>query len=510
MSLTDSRSPPGGAWMVAYGLALAAAAAAILAAVLFDQWVSIPNLSLIFVLPVVFAAVQFGWGPALAAAVAGVAGFNFFLIEPRYTFRVSDGSNVWALILLLVVATIVSAVAAEARRRTVEAQDHADQAAALQGLARQLVAATDRAAIVTAAAQALGQLFAAPAVVLLEDGETLALAAATAGATLSGPDLEAARWSLASRLATRSDVYPVEQARFDFWPLATSLGLQGLIGLDLGGREKGRPAAPERLVEIVGGYLAVALERERFATQAAQARLAMESERVKADLLAAVSHDLRTPLSTILFTLQSLQRFGDAHDAETRAQLLAVAEAETARLSGLVGKLLDMSRIDADAVAVRLEPAPLADLITAAAAHAQGAMAGHRLDNQIGASPLRVMIDFALAETALANVLENAAKYAPPGSVITVTAAAEAGEVVIEVRDQGPGFGAAPEVLFAKFARGIEGDGRPPGTGLGLAIARGFLEAQGGAIEAADRDEGGGGIVRIRLRAAAADLQAVT
>lgn len=475
-----------------YGLALALSAAATLAAVLIDQAVPIPNLSLVFVLPVVVSAAAFGWGPAMAAVATCVLAFNFFLIEPRHTLRIDEPANVWALVLLLTVAAIVSAVAAEARRRAVEARAHADQAAALQGLARALVAADGTAAIFKATAEALHRLFGAPAVVLAMEADELAVVARAGAGEPSPADTEAAGWSLAARLATRAGAYPVEGARYDFWPASP----QAILGVDLSGRE-GRPADPERLVEIVSGYLAVALERERYASQAADARVRAEGQRLKGDLLAAVSHDLKTPLSTILLTLQGLRKFPDA---TSRNELLALAETETGRLAGLVGNLLDMSRLDADAVVIKPAVEPLADLIASAIARAAP---GAAATNEAADSRIMVMVDYALAETALANVVENAIKYGPAGSTVRVCATVEAGMAVVEVRDQGPGFPDAAEPLFDRFARGVEGDGRPPGTGLGLAIARGFLEAQGGRIEACNAPEGGG-LVRLHLPLAGA------
>ena len=487
------RPPP---W-VGYAVAVLLVAAATLAGVVVDQLVSIPNLSLVFVLPVVIAAVSFGWGPALAAAVAGVVAYNFFLIPPLYTFRVADPANVWALVLLLIAGSIVSALAAQSHRRALQAVAAADQANAFQALARDLVGATDRSRIARAGVEALSRLFQAPAVILTPAPDRMTMVAASSGATLSDADHEAARWALASRLSTRGGAYPVEGATFDFWPVVTPQRTQFVIGLAISERDAGRPEAPERQVDTVAGYLSLALDREEAARQLLETRVQKASEQLKANLLAAVSHDLKTPLSTILVTLQSLRKFGARQGAAARDELLDLAETETARLSGMVANLLDMNRLEAGVVVPRAAPVAAGELVSEAVRRAGPALAGHSLANQLGRAAPRLLVDASLFESALANVLENAGKYSPEGSTVTVRCGTEDGLGFVEVLDEGPGFAGPPERLFEKFTRGVAGDGRPPGTGLGLAIAKGFMEAQGGRIEAGARGDRPGACVRL-------------
>jgi K+-sensing histidine kinase KdpD len=489
----------------AYALSFAMVAAATLAAVLVDQVQTVPNLSLIFVLPVVIAAVSFGWGPSLAAAVAGALAYNFFLIEPLYTLRVADPANIWALFLLLITAAIVSAVAAQSRRRALEAWSAADQATALQALARSLVGANGGNDAAKASVEALARLFQAPAVVFLHGETDLDVTAQAGGGELTAADHEAASWALAARMPTRGGAYPVEAAAYDFWPVVTPQRQQAVIGVSISLSDAGRPDNPERLVEIVSGYLAVALDREAYAAQALESRVVVASERLKVDLLAAVSHDLKTPLSTVLFTLQSLQKFAKTHDAKTRAELLTLAETETARLSAMVGNLLDMNRLDAGAVVVKTAAVEPAELAAEALRSASVALAGRQVVNEVSAEAAPLEVDASLFETALANVLENAAKYAPGGAVIRLRSGENAGAGWIEVEDEGPGFPGAIESMFEKFSRGVTGDGRPPGTGLGLSIARGFLEAQGGTVEAENLQGGKG--ARVRLSAPLAKPQ---
>lgn len=503
MSVVINAGSSGGAnkWPRSAGFfaALAMVAAATLVAWAFEQRVQIPNLSLIFVLPVVIAAVSFGWGASLAAAFAGLVAYNYFLIPPVYTFRVGDPANLWALGLLLTVAAIASAAAAQSRSRALEAGRGAAQAMALQTLARSLVAATDRTTIARACAEALARVFAAPVVILMEAEGALEPAAVVRGAELTDADWDAARWSFAARLPTRGGAYPAGEADYDFWPVLTPLRQGAVIGVALASDGQRHAAGAERLVEIVIGHLAVALDREAYARRALAASLEKAGERLKSDLLAAVSHDLRTPLSTVLFSLQSLRRFHHAYDEEARAQLLALAETETSRLTSLLENLLDMSRLEAGAVRAATVATAPADLIAAALQQAGSSLTGHRMELQIAPDARPLQVDPGLFASALAQVLENAGKYAPAGSTICVRNDDDGTSGWIDVEDEGAGLGAEADALFGKFTRGVSGDGRPPGLGLGLSIARGFLEAMGGRIEAANRLDKTG--ARFRLAA---------
>ncbi|HLZ73524.1 DUF4118 domain-containing protein [Phenylobacterium sp.] len=239
-----------------YGLSVLLVAAAGIVAFVVDRLVATPNLSLIFVLPVIVAALSFGWGPALVSAMLSVAVDDFFFIEPRFTFRVASPSDVWALALLLVVAAIASTVGAQSRGRALANRRAAEQAEALHRLAHAVIEAQPTTALLKIAAAALSQIFDAPAVVLAEKAGKLWLAATGGGAQPSAADMEAAHWSLANDKATRGETYPFDQAAFDFWPVQTSHRL--VLGVKLQGLSGGRPRDPGRQVELVAAYLSAA------------------------------------------------------------------------------------------------------------------------------------------------------------------------------------------------------------------------------------------------------------
>ena len=242
-----------------YAAALALVTAAALAGFIVEHLEPTSSIALVFVLPVLAAALSFGWGPALLAALAGALAFDLFFTEPKGSLTIASPGDVWALSLLLVVAAIASTVAAESRRRRLAAQLAADRAEALNGLARLVIEGAPRRRILQAAAEALFRICGAPAVVLLERADRLEVAAMAGGAELSAFDGEAARWTLAHRRATRAQAFPFDAAEFDLWPIGRRFGQ----GLALGVRN---PSGEGRLrderaphVQLVGAYVAAAL-----------------------------------------------------------------------------------------------------------------------------------------------------------------------------------------------------------------------------------------------------------
>ncbi len=246
--------------LMRYLASIAVTAAATVVAVGVDTKVSIPNLSLVFVVPVIVAGVSLGLGPSLCSAVLGALAFNFFLTEPRYSLAVDDAANIWAIGLLFVVGLIVSGVAFTSRQRATEAALLRRQAIVLQGYSRDVVAADNANAIVSITSRALAALFKVPVVVMLvTEGEVVFLEQIGDVEPKEG-ELEAARSSLATGTVMRSDVYPNLASRFDFWPVQTAEGQNAVIGLAFDPDE--RPVAPDTLVNIVVRVLALVLDRQ--------------------------------------------------------------------------------------------------------------------------------------------------------------------------------------------------------------------------------------------------------
>jgi K+-sensing histidine kinase KdpD len=262
---TDPLVGPAASEALRYLGSIAMTALATVVAVGVDSTVTIPNLSLVFVVPVIIAGVGLGLGPSLCAAILGALAFNFFLTEPRYSLNVDDPANIWAIGLLFVVGFIVSGVAFTSHRRASEAVLLRRQAAVLQGYCRDLVAADDTKAIVSITAKALAALFQVPVVVMLVTEGTVVSLQRVGNTEPNEAELEAARSSLAAGTAVRGGVYPDLASRFDFWPVKTAEGQNAVIGLAFDPDE--RPSAPDALVDLVKSVLALVLDRQHVRRQ---------------------------------------------------------------------------------------------------------------------------------------------------------------------------------------------------------------------------------------------------
>lgn len=256
-------SAPSNAPVVGYLAAIAMTAVATVLAVSIDLGMTIPNLSLIFVVPVVIAAVNFGLGPSLCSALLGALAYNFFLTEPRYSLAVDDPADIWAIALLFIVGFIVSGVAYTSGRRASDAARLKRQAIVLQGYSRNVVAAGNTETIVSSTSDALALLFEVPAVVMLvAEGKVVSVKGTATSAVLQEAEFEAALSSLATGSVVRAGVYPALTSRYDFWPVATATDQVAVIGLAFDPDE--RPSMPDTLVDIVRSVLALVLDRQCF------------------------------------------------------------------------------------------------------------------------------------------------------------------------------------------------------------------------------------------------------
>ncbi|HEX2891693.1 sensor histidine kinase KdpD [Vineibacter terrae] len=459
-----------------------------------DRLVNLSNISLVFVVPVLLSAARHGIWPSVWAAALGAVAYNFFFLPPLYEFTITDPANVVALFFFLLVAVSTSALATRSRSRSLAARREAQVTAELYSFSRKIVGLADLDDLLWTIVAQIARMVRVEVVVLMPEHDRPGRTALDIKAAfppedmLEDADLAAALWCWDHDQPTGRGSDSLPGARRLFVPLRTARGKVAVLGVI--NRDNDAPLTPEqrRLLDALGDQAAVAIERVLLARDIDAARLGAERERLRSAMLTSVSHDLRTPLASILGAVSSLRSYGERYDPATRDELLATAQDEAERLNRFVGNLLDMTRLDAGAVSVKREPVDVADLIATALRRAEPLLRAHRVVATVAPDLAPVELDFVLGEQVLFNLLDNAAKYTPEGTTIAIEARAENGHVLLSVRDEGPGLAAAdlPHV-FEKFYRAREGDRRRAGTGLGLAIAKGFVEAQGGRIVARNR-----------------------
>jgi two-component system, OmpR family, sensor histidine kinase KdpD len=486
---------------VPYLVSTGLVAAALGVAELIAQFVTLPNISLVFLAAVLASAVQFGAGPSIVSAVLSVLCYNFFFLPPLYTFTIADPANVVALFFFLIVAVLTSSLTARTRTEAVNAQRQARTTSELYSFSQKLAGIATLDDLLWATAHQIAVMLKVEVVILIPEGDSIAVRAGFPPEDeLDAADLAAARWCWDHNQSAGRGADTLPGAKRLFLPLRTGRGPVGVLGINR--KAPGPLFTPDerRLLDALSDQAAVAIERTQLAEDIDEARVLAETERLRSSLLTSISHDLRTPLASIIGTITSLRSFGKLYDDHTRDDMLATAQEEAERLNRFVANLLDMTRIDSGAIELRREMTDLSDVVGSALQRCSKILADHRVAVSLAPDLPMFPLDFVLTEQVLVNLLDNAAKYAPKGTTVEIDARSAKGNVVIEVRDEGPGIPNEDlERIFDKFYRVRSGDRQRAGTGLGLAICRGFVEAQGGTIHAANRIGRSGAVFTIRL-----------
>ncbi len=485
----------------AFAGSLAFVAISLGAALLLHHVLGLSSVAMCFLTAVLVSAVVYGLWPALLACFASVLAYNFFFLPPLYTFTIADPENVAALFFFGVTAVIASNLTARVRAQAIVARQRARITEELYQFSRKLAGAANLDDLLWATVHQVALMLKVRVVILLpEDGSVAVRAGFPPEDTLDPADLAAAKWCWEkNHVAGRgSDTLP--GAKRLFMPMNTGRGAVGVVGID--SDEPGPILTPDqhRLLDALADQAALAIERVNLVEDVESARLVAETDRLRAALLTSISHDLRTPLASIIGSATSLVAQGDALDASTRVDLIRNIQDEAERLNRFIGNLLDMTRLESGPLALRTGPIDLSDAIGSALRRAERVLAQHR--TQVLLRPDLPMLDAdeVLFEQVLFNLLDNASKYAPAGSLVTVKAWQDDGQVVVQVLDEGPGIPADElERVFDKFYRVGGADRRRAGTGLGLAICRGFVEAMRGSIRAGNRTDRSGAVFTLRL-----------
>ncbi len=452
------------------------------------QTLAVSNVALVLLVAVLASAVVYGLWPSLIAGLICALAYNFFFLPPFYSFTISDPENVVTLLVFMLVAAINSNLTARVRSQAIVARQRAATTEDLYRFSRKLAGIGSLDDLLWATAYQVAHMLRLHVVLLLPRGEELEVRAGYPPEDiLDEGDLAAARWAFQHGQEAGRGADTLPGARRLFLPMRTARGVVAIIGLD--SDKEGALLTPDqrRLLDSLSDQTALAIERLKLAAEMDQARVAAETEKLRTALLTSISHDLRTPLASILGSATSLKAYRASLGEKEQDELLGTIREESERLNHFIANLLDMTRLESGALAPNLEAVDLSDVIGSVLRRAP--LGEHRVALELQPSLPLLRLDPVLFEQVLFNLLDNAVKYAPGGTV-TIRARHEGSVAYIAVLDEGPGLPDEDrERVFDKFYRVRASDKKRAGTGLGLAIARGFMEAMGGSITAANREE---------------------
>ncbi|MDX3899265.1 MAG: sensor histidine kinase KdpD [Sphingobium sp.] len=445
------------------------------------------NVGLLYLLPVMMAASIFGLRTGLYAGLLSSLCYNFFFLPPTGTLTVSNPENVISIFVLLGVAIVTSQLTSRVRSQADLAANSARTNATLAGYLRQLTALATADEVAIAACQEIGRLLDVR-VVLLEPGGTgmSVRAASEPGLSMETMELAAAQWVLDTGQPAGRGTSSLTASDWQFQPLRAGDRIFAALGL---ARDDSSDPVRSDQLPLLGSLLdqtSLALERLRLQEEMRDLDKVRERDRLRAALLSSVSHDLRTPLTSVLGAAAELRKRSDD-------PLLATIEGEALRLNRFVANLLDMARVEAGALRLAVEPVDLTDAVAAAVHDTRRSLEGHPIKLEVLPDLPLVNVDPQLFHHCLLNLLDNAGRYGDPGTPITIRAKRGYGELVVSVLDEGPGLPPGKEKEVFETFRRLEGSDRSAsGTGLGLAIVKGFAEGMGMSVAAANREDARG------------------
>jgi len=485
-------------YLLAVGVTLGAFAVALA----IDRFFPVASLSLVFLTGVLIVATRAGIGPSLMASTLSFLLYNYFFTVPYRTLAVHGRDDILTLLLFLLVAITTGNLAARIRRQAMAQRAIARRTANLYEFSRKVASAASEDDVLWAAVHHVASTLQCRSLVLTQGsagGSLEVVAGYPPEDQLNARDRAAADWAWAHGEAAGRGSATLPTSEWLFLPLRTAHRAIGLLGVAFD--RKGAPNADERrLLDTLGDQVALALERTHLVADLQQAGFAAETDKLRSALLSSVSHDLRTPLAALLGAAGTLQQSGALLSEEARRELVESILEQGNRLNRFVQNLLDMTRLGYGVLRPNVETVDLSEILGAAIRRLGRSLAGHRVASAIAADADGVSVDPVLMEQVLANLLDNAANYAPVGTEIRVSTTRQEGAVLLAVEDEGPGIPEAHrERVFDMFYRVRADDGQKAGTGLGLSICRGLIEAHGGTIRATARADGSGTRIEIRL-----------
>jgi len=484
-----------------YLMALAITALGLAVATLIKPYFGIENVDLVFITAVVGVAVRYGLWPSLLASVAASLCYNFFFLPPIYTFTITDPTNVAAFFFFMLIAGLVSNVAARVRTQADTAIGRIRTTEQLYAFSRKLAGTATLDDVLWATAYQTALMLKVRVVLLLpEDGVITVKAGYPPEDQLDKADLAAANWAWSNdRPAGRgSDTLPGSKRLF--LPMRTGRGSIGVIGID--NDRTGPLLTPDqrRLLDALVDQGALAIERVLLVEDMDRVKRTVESERLRSALLTSISHDLKTPLASVLGAASTMRDLAGNLNDQQKHDLLATVIDESERLNRFIANLLDMTKLESGAIVPNTALHDIGEIVGSALRRAGKILTRHKVSLELSADLPMLELDAVLFEQVLFNLLDNAAKYSPADTTIAIRSWRERDQVALQVMDEGEGIPPTEvESVFDKFYRVQKGDRVRPGTGLGLAISRGFIEAMHGRISAANRIDRSGAVLTIRL-----------
>jgi two-component system sensor histidine kinase KdpD len=467
-----------------------------LLAVAVHSFGGLTNVALLYLVPVLASASLYNARTGVFSGILSALAYNFFFLPPLYTFTIADPENVLTVIGFIVVAVVTSHLAARVRVQANLAERSSGQNAALASFARTLAGLASRQELAqTLCGEVSGQFDLQSIMLGPSAGQKLELVAAVPPDGLLGPiDMAAAEWAFEHREAAGRASNTLAASEWLFQPLLAAGKALGVLGIAR--NDGGDPVRSDQLPFLMSfiDQASLALERIELAEDMTIVAQLRERDRLRGALLSSVSHDLRTPLTTIIAATAELKKAGKADP-----KLLADIKSESERLDRFVSNMLDMVRVEAGGLQLDLQPVDLTEAVAEAADSLRKSLKGHPIDLSIPPDLPLVRVDPHLFHQCLINLLENAAKYGGEGKPITIRAEREKDGIAVSVIDRGPGLPAGEKNrVFETFVR-VEGSDRKGGTGLGLAIVKGFVEAMGLQVSAANNQDGPGACFMIRF-----------
>ena len=451
------------------------------------------NLVMVFLLGVVFTATRYGRGPSIVASLLGVATLDYFFVDPYYSFSVTDTQYFVTLAAMLTVAMLISNLMANVKSQAKIASHRERRATVLYAMSKELAMSQSEEEIVSAAVRHIHAEFGSLNVILLPDphGSVSYPKDKALAESLHGSDLSVAQWVLDHNEMAGQGTNTLPGAQAVYFPLSFHdkvLGVLALLPVNLR-----RVFLPEqqKLLDTFIRQIAQAITRIRLAEQARNTQLQMEAEQLRNSLLSSISHDLRTPLATIVGSASALAENDGSLTTADQVELSAGIYEEAQRMSNLVNNILDMAKLDAGVIQLNKQWHPVEEVIGTVLTRLQKHLQGRKVNVKIPSGIPMIYADSVLIEQLLINLLENALRYTPAGSPLEIAVDVSPSAVEVHVSDHGQGIPKGMEnKLFEKFYR-VHQESAQSGVGLGLAICRAIIEAHGGTIKAQNRPEGG-------------------